>query len=555
MFNNPNIKRSLACLLVSLTAACSGGDTETVSNNELFVTGPDRSDAFFEAAKVVTVDIQMDPAEYDILRNEGRQMADLFTGCPENFDYTHFESTVSVDGERFERVDIRKKGFLGSLSANRPSFKLNFGTHVPGRVVQSVQRITLQNNRQDASDTHQCISYGLFRKAGLNAPRCNFAKVSVNGQDLGYYSNIDSVKEPFLRRNFDNAGGNLYEGQLGAFSDNRKQGFQLKTNRQINDRSDLDAVISALSADDANFPMLIEQVVDIDQFIDFWAMEIVTSHWDGASSNANNYYIYNNPDDGRFSFIPWGTDGALSPGGATGGSFPIWHHSFLSDRLINTPHYRERLFARVEELLNTVYDVDSIHTEMDRIQQLTNAPLEAVQATKDFVAGMPALLREAMAGEIPDDTEAIVDGVIDESRCAEPRGRITGQFSNGSGSFSFTNREGENIEAVGFVQNGNIGGGVLGNSNPQSKSFNILAFQGSKLFIAIFSIEEPDFVVGTVPTHGVATTVFLIDPTPGGFFGILADAEITFDTVSADGESFSGSFEGDVAFNTSLFGS
>ncbi len=45
----------------------------------------------------------------------------------------------------------------------------------------------------------------------------------------------------------------------------------------------------------------------MDQLLRYMALEGVTAHWDGYST-ANNYRIYTAPPDGRFEWIPWGTD-------------------------------------------------------------------------------------------------------------------------------------------------------------------------------------------------------------------------------------------------------
>jgi spore coat protein H len=204
--------------VIIFCAGCgAGGGSDVSSSRELRTINIDTSDELFEPQRLLQVDIQMDPAEFDTLRREGRHLPDVFSGCAAGFEYSHFKATVSVDGEPLADVDIRKKGFLGSLSASRPSFKLNFDTHLPEQRLQSLKRMTLNNNRQDPSNTHQCISYQMFRDVGLPAPRCNFARVTMNGADLGIYSHVESIKEHFLRRNFADDLGNLYEAQFGDF--------------------------------------------------------------------------------------------------------------------------------------------------------------------------------------------------------------------------------------------------------------------------------------------------------------------------------------------------
>lgn len=558
---NQNMRYSalgtLGCLLVLAMslAACSGGSSETASNEQLSLTGPDRSSALFDPAHVVQVDIQMDSTEYDTLRYEGRGMGDVLSGCFVDFEYDHYSATVTVDGERFENVDIRKKGFLGSLSPSRPSLKLNFGTHVQGRTVQSMRRLTLNNNRQDGSATHQCVSYDLFRQAGLVAPRCNFARVSVNGADLGYYSNVESMKAPFVSRNFEQAGGNLYEGQIAAFTELRLDGFQLKTNEHINDRSDLDAVVNALAADDANFPTLIEQVINIDQFIDFWAMEIITGHWDGATGNANNHYIYNDPADGRFQYIPWGTDGALSPRGLGGSNFPLSHYSLLSDRLYNTPQYKGRLFERINALLDTVFDEQAIESEMDRIAALTDADAEAVQGTKDWINAHRANLEQAMSGGIADTAGTLV--AIPSSDLCSTIGRamISGSFNGNVSNFTISLPDGTELNAVGGVTRDSLGGvAAPGSTNPPGEPINLIAGVPGGAAVVVMQLEQPEFTAGKRPLHGVANTLFLVDTRPGGSFWIASKGSITLSNISADGATVTGEFEAEVVRNNSFLG-
>ena len=106
---------------------------------------------------------------------------------------------------------MRKKGFFGSGISTRPSLKVRFDKFVKKRRFHGLDQLTLNNNVQDPSQIHQYMTYWFFAKAGVVAPRCNFARVSVNGEDLGIYSNVESIRKPFLKRVFASK-GDLYEG-------------------------------------------------------------------------------------------------------------------------------------------------------------------------------------------------------------------------------------------------------------------------------------------------------------------------------------------------------
>lgn len=121
--------------------------------------------------------------------------------------------------------------------------------------------MTLNNAQQDPSIVRQCLGYALFAKAGLVAPRCNFAHVKVNGTDLGVYAHVEAIDKDLLRRRFDKAGGNLYEGTLSDFNPTFERTFDLKNT--VVDRSDLAAVTAALTAPDAELLARLEPLVDV----------------------------------------------------------------------------------------------------------------------------------------------------------------------------------------------------------------------------------------------------------------------------------------------------
>ena len=73
----------------------------------------------------------------------------------------------------------------------------------------------------------------IFADAGLPVPRCNFATVAVNGEDLGLYVHIESVKDAFVERNFSDASGNLYEGTLSDFRPGWRGTYAKKTNEAL----------------------------------------------------------------------------------------------------------------------------------------------------------------------------------------------------------------------------------------------------------------------------------------------------------------------------------
>ena len=67
----------------------------------------------------------------------------------------------------------------------KSSLRVSFDHHVGGQRWNSLSRMVLNNSNNDPSYINQCLGYGMFRRAGLAAPRCSFAHVRINDEDLG----------------------------------------------------------------------------------------------------------------------------------------------------------------------------------------------------------------------------------------------------------------------------------------------------------------------------------------------------------------------------------
>ncbi len=532
------------CTLIIITNCSIDGETvagDTTSGiGALYVE--DKSDELFDRSQLLAVDINIAAEDYQQLRDDGRNADTIFSNCIDEFHYKEFNATVTIDGERVEDVSIRKKGFLGSLSRNRPSFKLNFSTLRPGREFKSMQRMTLNNDRTDPSHSHQCTTYQLFRAAGLAAPRCNWAMVTVNGENLGIYSHIESIKKPFLTRNFTDDSGNLYEAQGADFLPNLQDNFQLKTNEQKNNRADLDRVVKALQADDNEFPAALNKVIDINEYITFWAMEIITSHWDSATGNANNYYIYHNPLDNLFHFIPWGTDDSLSGSHLLSPeSGPLFRYTEISARLYAIPEYRNRLHNRIQDLLSSIWDEQTLLTQIDQIQRLTDTPVALYEPVKDFFSKQQDQLQRAINGEITQNERRIEDSA---ATCATVKSTIiSGSFNGNQGSFQFIDDKGETIS----IESGLTFTIIANATSPSTVIIGIAGSVAERSLLATVSIEVPDYQPGVIPTHGVANSIFLLDIsngnyTPVGFAGV---GTITLEEA---GQAPKGSFSATFAF-------
>ena len=144
----------------------------------------------------------MDPANWELMRHQRKTRHTIFVGedCRTRQvpnPYTWFPGTVTIDGEELPVTGLRKKGHLGSLSTSKPSMKLRFDRYVDGRRFHTMKRFAINNAKSDPTYMRSCLAYRVFAAAGIPAPRCTYAAVTVNGVDKGVYFLVEEVKKPF----------------------------------------------------------------------------------------------------------------------------------------------------------------------------------------------------------------------------------------------------------------------------------------------------------------------------------------------------------------------
>ena len=375
---------------------------EEVSSSEYGNFAPDH---------VVQISLSMDPDDYDTLRNESQNFVTTFA-CdqmdgPIGMDYTEFQASITMDGESLPLIRVRKKGLLGSQSTIKPSFSINLDEYVDGAELFGTDNLTLNNGVQDPSLIRQCLTYGLFEKAGLPAPRCNFARVSMNGEDLGIYVHVEPVKKSFLRDHFGSDEGDLYEGTLSDFGEEWVFSFDPDTDETDLEMAGIRELYEAL---DSDTPVLeaLEPFLDIEQFLSFWAMETLTGHWDGYAGNRNNYFVYDHPESDQFVFIPWGADATLTSFRDESGQSVAWVPSsaILAIEFLKDDEASERFEARVLELLEEVWIEEEIQEEIDRMEALLATEIEidaeledGLDSVRDYVEELRDLIADALPGQ------------------------------------------------------------------------------------------------------------------------------------------------------------
>ncbi|MBI4584907.1 MAG: CotH kinase family protein [Planctomycetes bacterium] len=265
------------------------------------------------------------------------------------------------EGERtFPNIGLRLKGSVGSFQPleAKPGLTIKMNQFVAEARFHGLRKFLLNNAAQDPSYLSEYLGNGLFAAALVPAARVGFARVHLNDRDLGLYVLVEGISRDFLSRHFLDPGGNLYEGP-GEVSD------ELDTDSRggQSDRSDLRALHQAAQDPDPKERLSrLEKVLDLDRFLSFLAVELMTWHWDGYAIGVNNYRIYDDPSSGRMTFLPHGSDQLFQNSHA---ELLPEIRGLVARAVLNTDEGRRRYRERIQILLDQAFTLKNIRRRAD----------------------------------------------------------------------------------------------------------------------------------------------------------------------------------------------
>tara|TARA_B100000029_G_scaffold102299_1_gene92655 strand:- start:203 stop:2437 length:2235 start_codon:yes stop_codon:yes gene_type:complete len=348
----------------------------------------------FPTDRVLEVELTVDQADWDKIRFQTRNFFEVLQRKRKteviSHPYVFVPARLRIDGQDLGLVGIRKKGFIGSQNAGRPSLKVKLDHIEQGHAIGGLSRLTFNNNNQDITLMSQTMGYALFNAAGSPASRCAYARISVNGKPIGLYTHVETIHKPMLERGFGNARGTLYEGSVVDFFDGWENSFELKTGKDKMDRlsrvkmKELIEILKRPAPGEKTDPASVKQgqeleraigrIVDLDSFYTFWAIESLLGFWDGYSANCNNYFVYHNPKTDRFHFIPWGGDCMFEKKSKLPvdprAPLSVKTKGLIAHKLYQIPAGRARYLQTLQQVMTEHWNEDALLAETRRIESL-----------------------------------------------------------------------------------------------------------------------------------------------------------------------------------------
>ncbi len=240
----------------------------------------------------------------------------------------YVQAAVEIDGQVYEPVGIRYKGFFGMLrfcfqdgqqTCAKLSWKLKFNHYDPALRFHGLKRLNFHSMNSDETQMREVLSYQVFRDAGVTAPRAAHARLELNGESLGLFALVEDIDDRFIADRFRDRGrGVLYKevwpGNLDAlwvFQENLEDAIA---------RGPLDAsgmvsfseAFAAAGTDEERFQVLMDSMQDSADLFNYMAADRLSDNWDGIVAwycvpecGNHNYFWYQDALSGDFTLIPW----------------------------------------------------------------------------------------------------------------------------------------------------------------------------------------------------------------------------------------------------------
>lgn len=347
------------------------------------------ADNFFTRRDIPELRIEIAEPELQKLRQDARKLV---------------KAKLIENGTKvYADIGVKLKGAAGSFRGvdDRPAMTINIDKFVAKDAAKSsfhgLDKFHLNNSVQDGTYLNELVSSELFLAAGVPAARVTHARVWINQRDLGLYVLKEGFDSPFFKHHFVNTSGNLYDG---GFLQEIDANLEKDLGDGPTDRSDLKALVAALRhpKPEERWPLINERL-NIDQFLSFMALEIMTCHWDGYVRNRNNYRVYFDPTTKQAFFFPHGMDQMF---GDTNASLQDRGGSLVSQTVLQNPEWYALYRQRIRDL----------------------QPLFEPERTHRIVNEAEYRLRAVMHKVHPDRAREISD------RAREMRDRLTARYNS-----------------------------------------------------------------------------------------------------------------------------
>jgi spore coat protein CotH len=251
----------------------------------------------------------------------------------EDFHDTDVEvaATLEVDGKTYRDVGVAFRGnsSMSVPSGAKRSFNVSIDLAHSNQTLGGYRSLNLLNSHEDPS-MMRAVLYSHIARQYLPAPKANFVRVVINGENWGVYQNVQQFNKEFLQENYRESGGSRWKvpgspgsrGGLEYWGDNPsayRQVFELKTKDDPAQWAALINLCKVLNETPLDqLEKALTPILDIDGALRFLAVDIALLNGDGYWTRASDYEMYRDAS-GKFHIIPYDMNESFASGGGPGG--------------------------------------------------------------------------------------------------------------------------------------------------------------------------------------------------------------------------------------------
>ena len=227
-------------------------------------------------------------------------------------------ATLVVDGRRYPEIGVSFRGnssFFTVPSGQKRSLNLVIDLVDKDQSVGGFRTLNLLNAHSDPSFLRE-VMFNHVARSYLPAPRANFVRLVINGEDWGIYINSQQMNKEFteewfgsrqgVRWKIRSGGGARALNYLGDNPLNYQPYYEAKSD--ATDRAWADLVRLCRELDTVPIDSLdtrLNRVLDVDRALWFLAMDNVLIDSDGYYARGSDYLVYQEPQYGRFHLLPY----------------------------------------------------------------------------------------------------------------------------------------------------------------------------------------------------------------------------------------------------------
>ncbi|KAL6621415.1 coth-domain-containing protein [Neocallimastix sp. 'constans'] len=277
----------------------------------------------FQEGEVLVIHFHINPTDY----------AQLITITDDSFKINYninFDLFTPYEKFHFTNATLKFSG-QGSVTQEKKPFKIDLSeneTEPTNCEIFDRKEFKLRSLRYDESYIKNKLAGDIAESLGLPIAQTAPCRLYINNKSYGLYEISDMYKKKFIRRFFnpeknsdDYIYGAFYKGVSGKYPAYLYSDFPgtdisslydnviPPTQNSTDPYADLKAMMTWLTNLQQNASKEeIEQKFDIDMFLKYALIEYLICHWDGYLSHGNNFFIYIEPNNGKYHILSYDFD-------------------------------------------------------------------------------------------------------------------------------------------------------------------------------------------------------------------------------------------------------